>query len=75
MKPDDDESDISAIGRALKEHRKEQRAEFGVKCPECVRLLPKANATILLPGRRCRIHKYTDPRDEAMMYPVESGDE
>ena len=50
--------------KAMKEHRREQRATLGIPCPECVRLLPKANPTILLPGWRCfrRGHRYTDPR-------------
>lgn len=40
----------------------EARAKHGVDCPECVRLLPKAQPTILLPGQRCKIHNYRDPR-------------
>ena len=48
--------------RALKKHRKEQRAKHGVACPECVQRLPKAHPSILLPGQRCRIHGYRDPR-------------
>lgn len=49
--------------RDVRQHRKEQRAKLGIPCPECVRLLPKADPKILLPGQRCRMHKYTDPRD------------
>lgn len=50
--------------RELREQRKARRAAVGVPCPECVRLLPKANPTILEPGWRCwrRGHRYTDPR-------------
>jgi hypothetical protein len=48
----------------VREHRKHQRATLGVPCPECVRLLPKACPTILLPQQRCRIHGYRDPRDD-----------
>lgn len=48
--------------RAFREVMKKRRAELGVPCPECRRLLPKANPSILLPGQRCKIHKYRDPR-------------
>jgi hypothetical protein len=50
--------------RALKDHRKALRAKYGVPCPECQRLLPKAQPKILLPQEYCRMHKFTDPRPE-----------
>jgi hypothetical protein len=57
-------SDMADDFRAIKEDRKERRAALGIECPECKRLLPKANATILLPGQRCsrRGHVYHDKR-------------
>jgi len=57
-------SEVAEMYRGMKDHRKLLRARFGVKCPECVRLLPKANATILLPQQRCRIHGFRDARPE-----------
>lgn len=42
--------------------RKDERNRLGVECPECIRLLPKASPSILLPQQRCRIHNYRDPR-------------
>jgi hypothetical protein len=48
--------------RAMRDERREKRAALGVPCPECVRLLPKASPSILLPQQRCRIHGYRDPR-------------
>lgn len=49
--------------RGMKEERQRRRAKYGVPCPECQRLLPKANPAILLPGQRCGIHrKHKDPR-------------
>lgn len=57
-------SEVAEIYQGMKDHKKHLRAKYGVNCPECVRLLPRANPTILLPGQRCKIHKYTDPRDE-----------
>lgn len=55
-------SDYGDLCREIRDRRREVRAKFGVPCPECVRLLPKACPTILLPQQRCRIHKYRDPR-------------
>jgi hypothetical protein len=54
--------DMGELFRDLKEHRKEQRAKHGAPCPVCVEKLPKACPSILLPGQRCRIHSYRDPR-------------
>lgn len=48
--------------RDIRNARREARDKHGVPCPECVRLLPKANPTILLPAQRCKIHGYRDPR-------------
>lgn len=52
--------------RAMREHYRRAKAKFGVPCPECVVKLPKANPSILLPGTRCRIHGYRDPRPAAI---------
>jgi hypothetical protein len=55
----------------IKDARREIRAQLGVECPECKRLLPKANATILLPGQRCarRGHEYRDQRQRMGITP------
>lgn len=42
--------------------RKEERARLGVPCPRCIVLLPKAHPKILMPGQRCKMHNYRDPR-------------
>lgn len=55
-------SDYGDLCRDLREIKRELRAKLGVPCPSCVRLLPRANPSILLPGQRCKIHKYRDPR-------------
>lgn len=57
-------SDYGDWCRELREEKRERRAAFGIECPECKRLLPKAFATILLPGQSCtkRGHKYRDTR-------------
>ena len=46
----------------MKDHKKRLRAKYGIPCPECQRLLPKAHPSILLPQQVCRIHGYRDPR-------------
>lgn len=45
-----------------RQSRKEDRARLGVPCPRCVVLLPKAHPKILMPGQRCKMHNYRDPR-------------
>jgi hypothetical protein len=55
-------SDYGDLCRDIKTARAEARAKHGVPCPECVRLLPRASPSILLPEQRCRIHGYRDPR-------------
>lgn len=54
--------DVGDLFNDMRQHRKELRDKFGVACPECVRLLPKAHPSILLPGQRCKIHGYKDKR-------------
>jgi hypothetical protein len=57
-------SDYGDQCRELKDAKRRVRARYGIPCPECERLLPKASPTILLPGHSCnkRGHKYKDPR-------------
>jgi hypothetical protein len=55
-------SDYGDLCRDIRDARREARAKYGAPCPECVRLLPKACPTILLPQQRCKIHGYRDPR-------------
>jgi len=55
-------SDYGDMCHEIRDARREKRDKYGVACPECVRLLPKACPSILLPGQRCKIHGYRDPR-------------
>jgi hypothetical protein len=48
--------------RALKDAKRAIKEKYGVPCPECVKKLPRAAPSILLPQQRCRIHGYRDPR-------------
>ena len=58
-------SDYGELCHDLREARRSVRTKHGVPCPQCARLLPKACPTILLPGQRCKIHGYRDPRQRA----------
>lgn len=55
-------SDYGDFCRDLRDAKRDARSKHGVPCPECQRLLPKAHPAILLPGQKCRIHGYRDPR-------------
>jgi len=52
--------------RGMKNHKTRLREKYGMDCPECLRLLPKASPTILIPQQSCnrRGHNYQDPRPE-----------
>jgi hypothetical protein len=55
-------SDYGELCRDLRDIKRERRAKYGIECPECKRLRPKTNASILLPAQRCRVDGYRDPR-------------
>lgn len=55
-------SDMADDFRAMRDHRREQRRAHGINCPTCAVKLPRAHPTILLPGQRCRVCGYVDPR-------------
>lgn len=60
-------SECAEIYGAMKDARKHLRTVLGVNCPECVRLIPRACPSILIPGQRCRIHGYVDPRGQDLI--------
>lgn len=55
-------SEYGELCHDIREARNAARAKYGVPCPECIKKLPKANPSILLPRQRCKIHGYRDPR-------------
>lgn len=57
-------SEAVEIFRSMKDHHKRLRAIYGVACPRCATIRPKAPASILLPQQRCRVDGYVDPRPE-----------
>lgn len=53
------------MGDTFREHReamKDRRRRLGRACPECQAKRPKAHPSILLPGQRCKVDGYRDPR-------------
>jgi hypothetical protein len=57
-------SDIGDDFKALKDHNKALRQKYGVNCPRCSQVRPKAHPTILMPQQRCKVDGYRDPRPE-----------
>ena len=55
-------SDYGDMCRELKDAKRELRVKFGVDCPTCTVKLPKATPSLLLPGQRCKVCGYRDPR-------------
>lgn len=56
------DSDIAEAGRAFKYVRKRKRELYGVDCPQCEINRPRTNPSKLLPGQRCKVDGYRDPR-------------
>lgn len=54
--------DVGDFYNALREDRRERREKYGVPCPRCSEVRPKASPSILLPGQRCNVDGYRDPR-------------
>lgn len=47
-----------------KNHRARMRSVYGINCPRCAIGRPKTQPSILLPGQRCKVDGYQDPRTE-----------
>lgn len=54
--------DEGEFWKDVKAYRKRQRELLGVECTECIAKQPKRNPTILMPGQRCKVDGYRDPR-------------
>lgn len=68
--------DMGDFYRDLRESRRLRREAFGVDCPMCRVKQPKRTPTILLPGQRCKVDGYRDPRprdDEPSPTPLAGG--
>ena len=55
-------SEVVEDYKFMKALRKALRHRYGINCPRCPEIRPKAQPTILLPLQRCRIDGYRDPR-------------
>lgn len=44
------------------------RRKFGKTCPACVRSRADKPPSILLPGQKCRFHKYRDSRSPDLVF-------
>lgn len=55
-------SDMGDDYREMKDHKNQLRTAYGINCPRCKDVRPKACASILIPGQRCRVDGYVDPR-------------
>lgn len=56
-------SEEGDLWRDYKRHKREQRDKFGVNCPRCQIHRPLAHPSILMPGQKCRVDGYVDPRE------------
>jgi hypothetical protein len=54
--------DVGDFYNDLRDERREKRARLGVPCPQCRVKQPKRQPTILMPGQRCKVDGYRDPR-------------
>jgi hypothetical protein len=55
--------DMGDVFRALRERKREQRRHLGVDCPRCREVQPRRAPTKLMPGQRCKVDGYRDPRN------------
>lgn len=56
--------DMGDLFNDLRAIRRERRERLGVNCPKCAEVRPKTHPSILLPGQRCRVDGYRDPRPD-----------
>lgn len=54
--------DVGDDWRAHKEWMRDRKEKLGVDCPGCPKIQPKRIPTRLLPGQRCKVCGYKDPR-------------
>jgi ribosomal protein L37AE/L43A len=56
--------DMGDVFRAIRERKKEQRQKLAVDCPRCREIQPKRTPTKLMPGQKCKVDGYRDPREQ-----------
>lgn len=55
-------SEMGELFSDYREYKKLLKETYGVTCPQCNVLQPKRIASTLLPGQRCKVDGYRDPR-------------
>lgn len=55
--------DMAEMFRDLRDYRRHRRETLGVNCPKCAEVRPRAHPSKLLPGQRCKVDGYRDPRN------------
>jgi hypothetical protein len=55
-------SDLGDAFGSLRNHKRTLKELYGVPCPKCNELQPKRMPTNLMPGQRCKVDGYRDPR-------------
>lgn len=54
--------DMGEMFNDIKQQRRLLRQKYGVNCPKCNEKQPKRTPSILLPGQKCKVDGYVDPR-------------
>lgn len=54
--------DMGELFNDLKAIRRKVRTEIGIECAVCKAARPRGNATIMLPGDRCKVCRTKDMR-------------
>jgi len=55
-------SEYGEMCRDIREANREAKALFGIPCEGCKKKLPKAEPTIMMPQRKCKVCGYQDYR-------------
>jgi len=56
--------DMGDTFNGIKQHKKDQRSQYGLPCPMCNVKQPKRIPTILMPGQKCKVDGYFRPRED-----------
>lgn len=55
-------SEIGEVYADMRRYHKRLAKMYAVECPRCAAVRPKACPSRLLPGQRCKVDGYVDPR-------------
>lgn len=60
--------DMGELFNELKAIKRKVRAEIGIECQVCKKARPRGDATIMLPGDRCKVCRSKDERDVSIKH-------